>query len=103
MDKILAVIIGLLVSSPFLSVGIMLHFMGEHQAAGEVMNVPDTIEDAKSEVAGGLVKAAAEVNEQRIEAVSKEENPYLRASIDMLFWLVIISFLAPILSLFGIK
>ncbi len=104
----------------FASLGIfvlwgMLHLSGEPEAADQVKNLPNTVDEIKQNVTervageftGAAVETINDVNEDRKEAISKAESPYEKMFLNYVYLYVIFAlgfaFLGAILALFGIK
>jgi hypothetical protein len=109
MKKLIAILLGILgfASISFFIMWGALHLMGEHEAAEEVKNLPNTVNEVKEnaikEARNALVGAAIDLNEDRKKAVAKEEDPYLKNVINLIYLAVFIQIEIAMLALFGIK
>lgn len=96
----------------FASVGIficwlMLMAMGEPEAANEVKDLPDKVEQAKQQAQEESVNAvtglATELNEERKKLVANEDDPYLKSIINWVFVAIFLYLGIGLLAAFGIK
>ncbi len=73
---------------------LILMSSGEPQKAEEVRNIPNQIEDAKSQAQdkalGGIGKAISQVNEDRKQAVAREQDPNQKNLINIIYMIPII-------------